>query len=557
MSSDPRLEAIIEQLQRFASGDLAFRGEMSDGHDELDAIIVGLNMLADDFLVHQTRSRAVIQDMAELFERAPVMLFALDLASGSVLKANETMIERHGPAERDVVGTPLRDHVVPMAREAYAEALARVRAGSDIRDCELTLRCAQGGEYVGLLSATVVDDTHRRARCTLVDIEDRRQLESQLLQAQKMEAVGRLAGGVAHDFNNLLTVISNHTELARMSLPPDGEAAEDLAVVLDASAKAAALTGQLLAFSRRQIIRPKVLQLNELVEHTHRMLARLLGENVDVVLVLDPDCWPVRIDSGQFERILVNLAVNARDAMPNGGKLTIETENVSLDDEYARTHAEVVPGDYVMLAVTDNGEGMAEDVTAHVFEPFFTTKAAGSGTGLGLATCYGIVRQAGGHIWVYSELDRGTSFKIYLPRVRRPAESLPDDEDASATRGGGTETILVLEDDPRVRAITARILGTAGYTVLEASTGDEARAHFDVATVDLLVTDVVLSETTGRKVAESLRAVAPTLRVVYVSGYTDNSIVHHGVLDPGVDFLPKPFRVAQLLEIVRTALDRR
>ncbi len=556
--SDPRLEAILDQLMRFASGDLAYRGETSGAEDELDAVIVGLNMLADDFLVQQSRSRAAIQDMAELFERAPVMLFTLDIVAGTVLKANGTMLERHGPSEQSVVGIPLRELVHPSSLEALDEALGLLRAGSDVHSHELWFTSHAGTRYAALLSAVASDDTRRRARCTAVDIQERRQLEEQLLQAQKMEAIGKLAGGVAHDFNNLLTVIQNYTSLVRMTLPDGTEAAEDLDVVLEASNKAAALTGQLLAFSRRQVIRPKVLQLNELVDRTHRLLRRLLGENIDIAMMLEPECWPVRIDAGQFEQILVNMAVNARDAMPEGGKLTIETGNVTLDEEYTRSHAEVAPGDYAMLAVSDTGHGMTPEVLRRIFEPFFTTKGVGSGTGLGLATCYGIVRQAGGHIWSYSEVGRGTTFKIYLPRVGQPAEAFPEDESRPDENLRGTETILVLEDDEDVRAVGGRILREAGYTVLMASTGEEAQRVFaeQAGSVDLLLTDIVLRKTTGHKVADALRVDVPQLPVVYCSGYTDNSIVHQGVLDPGVDFVPKPFNAAELLRAIRTALDR-
>ncbi|MEZ4442247.1 MAG: ATP-binding protein [Polyangiaceae bacterium] len=555
--SDPRLEAVLDQLARFASGDLAYRGVPSAADDEIDAIVVGLNMLAEDFMVQQSRSRAAIDDMAELFERAPVMLFTLDILSGTVLSANATMIECHGPAESDVVGTLLRDHVAPSSTEALDDVLALLRAGSDVRGYDMTFR-GRKGPYAALLSALVADGTSRRARCTLVDNEERRVLETQLLQAQKLEAIGRLAGGVAHDFNNLLTVITNFTSLARTSLQDGSEAAEDLDAVLEASAKAASLTGQLLAFSRRQVVRPRVLQLNELVERTHRLLGRLLGESIDIALVLEPECWPVLIDAGQFEQILVNLAVNARDAMPGGGKLTIETGNVALDEAYARTHAEVVPGDFAMLAVSDTGQGIEADVLERIFEPFFTTKGDGAGTGLGLATCYGIVRQAGGHIWAYSEVGRGTVFKIYLPRARRAAQAIPEAESHSGPELRGTETILFLEDDDFVRAVGARILAEAGYVVLTASTGEEAKRLFaeQKGGVDLLLTDVLLRHTTGLEVAKALRAEAPALPVVYCSGYTDNSVVHHGVLDPDVDFVAKPFTSKTLLGAIRVALDR-
>jgi len=554
--SDPRLEAILDQLMRIASGDLAFRGEVSGAEDELDAIVAGLNMLAEDFMLQQSRAHATHRDMAELFERAPVMLFTLDLVSGTVLRANRTMLERQGPAEKHVVGVPLREHVEPTSLEDFDDALALLREGTDIRGLELVLTPCEGPPYVALLSAVKASDARRRARCTLVDVQDRRVLEAELLESQKLEAIGRLAGGVAHDFNNLLTIIQNYTAMVRQVLPDETEEAEDLDAVLDASAKAAALTGQLLAFSRRQVIRPKVLQLNELVERTRRLLVRLLGENIDVSVALHPDCWPVRIDAGQFGQILVNLAVNARDAMPGGGRLTIETANVVLDEEYAQNHSEVVAGEYTMLAITDTGEGMAPDVVGHVFEPFFTTKAVGSGTGLGLATCYGIVRQAGGHIWLYSELGRGTTFKIYLPRVRQPAEAFPVDAVVPGEDLRGNETVLLLENDDHVRSVAERILRGAGYTVVAAATGRDAKEAFAERSesIDLFLTDIVLRNTTGHEVACALRARVPELPVVYCSGYPENSVVHDGVLEPGVDFVAKPFNADELLRTIRVAL---
>ncbi|HWQ15764.1 MAG TPA: ATP-binding protein [Roseiflexaceae bacterium] len=389
------------------------------------------------------------------------------------------------------------------------------------------------------------------------DITERKRLEAQLLQAQKMEGIGRLAGGVAHDFNNLLTAIIGNAQLALESLPADHEARAEVAEIAGAAFRASALTRQLLAFARRQIIEPHVIDLNQLVLGMDALLRRLIGEDIELVTMPGPALWSVRADPGQIEQVIVNMAVNARDAMPRGGKLTIETRNVALDQAYARQHLSVVPGSYVLLAVSDTGEGMDEQVRERIFEPFFTTKEQGRGTGLGLATCYGIVKQHGGYIWVYSEPGHGTSFKIYLPRADEPAEGLPHAEEPRAALHGG-ETILLVEDEAAVRALAARVLRAQGYTVLEAAHPDEALAIAAVqpaGSIHLLLTDVVMPGMSGRALAEELLRRSPGIKALFISGYTDNAIVHHGRLDPGVAFLPKPFAPATLARRVREILD--
>ena len=384
------------------------------------------------------------------------------------------------------------------------------------------------------------------------DETERRTLEAQLLQAQRLESIGRLAGGVAHDFNNLLTVVMSHAAFARQD--PKG-AEEDLISIERAGRRAAELTSQLLAFARRQVIEPRVVALNALTGQVDRMLQRLLGEQVALETQLQPDLWTVRVDPAQMEQVLVNLAVNARDAMPNGGTLTIETANVELGGGYALTHADVVPGEYVMVAVSDSGEGIDPALLPMIFEPFFTTKPSGVGTGLGLATCYGIVKQAGGHIWAYSEPGRGSTFKLYLPRaegeVADTAHAVPD----PAVQGD--ETILLVEDDADVRAIAVRALRVQGFRVLEATDGvdalEVARAY--AGTIHLLLTDVVMPRMGGKELAAVLVVERPAMRVLFASGYTRNAIVHQGVLEQGRHFLQKPYVPATLARRVREVLD--
>jgi signal transduction histidine kinase len=403
-------------------------------------------------------------------------------------------------------------------------------------------------------SFPVVDRDGRLIRIAgmATDETDRRRLEAQLLHAQRMESIGRLAGGIAHDFNNLLTVIMSHAIFASQS--PE-TAAEDLMAIERAAARAADLTRQLLTFARRQVVEPRVIDVNALTLNIDKLLRRLLGADVELVTLLGTELWPVKADPAQLEQVLVNLALNARDAMPAGGKLTIETSNVALDRAYIDTHPEVTPGDYVMIAVSDTGEGIPPDVLPMIFEPFFTTKPSGAGTGLGLATCYGIVRQAGGHIWAYSEPGRGTSFKVYLPRVEGEAAQATTAPAPVAPRG--SETILVVEDDPSVRVIAVRTLRALGFSVLEAASGPEALrlAAAHEAPIHLLLTDVVMPHMGGRELAARLRAARPDLKVLFTSGYTHNAIVHRGVLDPGLSFLPKPYVPHVLARRVRDTLD--
>jgi PAS domain S-box-containing protein len=388
------------------------------------------------------------------------------------------------------------------------------------------------------------------------DLTEHKKLEEQFRQAQKMEAVGRLAGGVAHDFNNLLTVITSYSELLLGDLESTDPRRADLEEIRKAAAGAAGLTRQLLAFSRQQVLEPRVLDLNAVVTGAGNMLQRLIGEDVALVTVLAPNLGRVRADPGQLEQVIMNLAVNARDAMPEGGKLTVETANMELDGAYTAEHTPVTPGPYVLLTVSDSGVGMDEETQRRIFEPFFTTKAIGKGTGLGLATVYGIVKQSEGFIWVYSEVGHGTTFKIYLPRVDERADAA---QQATALPESvrGTETVLLAEDAAAVRAVARQVLERNGYAVLEAPNG---RTALDLAVkhrgpIHLLVTDVIMPEMSGRQLAERLKEPRPELKVLFVSGYTDDAIIRHGILEPGIAFLQKPFSPESLARKVRELLD--
>ena len=390
------------------------------------------------------------------------------------------------------------------------------------------------------------------------EITERKRLEEQLMQSQKMEAVGQLAGGVAHDFNNILTAIVGYTDLLAAELDGHERQLEDLEEIRKAARRAAALTRQLLAFSRKQVLEPRIIDLNAVVLNLDKMLRSLISENIELKTDLATGLAAARADPNQIEQVIMNLAINARDAMADGGTVTIETGNATLSDAYAAQHVSVIPGDYVMLAVSDTGCGMDEQTKSRIFEPFFTTKPAGRGTGLGLSTVYGIVKQSGGNIWLYSEPGKGTTFKIYLPAV----EALPEDIGTvapaePARRGGGT--VLVVEDDEQLRRLTHRALAGQGYTVLEADRGstalDIARRH--TGQIDLLLTDVVMPDTNGRKLAEAIQAARPGMRVLYMSGYPDGAIASHGMLEPGVAYLAKPFTTDAITRKVREVLEAR
>src|ERR1700722_5904678 len=389
------------------------------------------------------------------------------------------------------------------------------------------------------------------------DITETRTLETQLRQAQKMEAIGRLAGGIAHDFNNLLMVISGYSEFLLERLGPDPQLRGPAQEISNATQRATSLTRQLLAFSRKQMLAPKVLDLNEVVAENLKMLTRMIGEDIDLVMVPGPGLGSVRADPGQIDQVIMNLAVNARDAMPQGGKLTIETANTALDENFARTHTPLTPGDYIVLAISDTGIGMDTDTQSRIFEPFFTTKGA-KGTGLGLSTVYGIVKQSGGFIFVDSQPQRGTAFRAYFPRVdaREDAATAADALGLPRPAHGG-ETILLVEDETNLRRLARQYLETQGYKILEAADGAAALQIVDgyKATIDLLLTDVIMPGMNGREMAAQITNLLPGLRVLYMSGYTENAIGHDGTLDAGINLLQKPFSLPALKDRVREVLD--
>ena len=389
------------------------------------------------------------------------------------------------------------------------------------------------------------------------DITERKRLEEQFLQAQKVQAIGQLAAGVAHDFNNILTAILGYSDMLLMMVKPGDPQQGHAAGIKQAAIRAAVLTRQLLAFGRKQVLQPVVLDLNNSIAEMDKMLRRLLGADVSLVTLPHPKVGRVKADPGQIEQVILNLAINARDAMPKGGKLTLQTDNITLDAEYARQRPEVQAGDYVMLAVSDNGSGMTAEVQARLFEPFFTTKEMGKGTGLGLATCHGIIKQSGGHIAVYSELGQGTTFKVYLPRVTEKLAALAE-TDQSGDLPRGVETILLVDDEPMVRELGASMLGKLGYTVLTANNGRQALnlIHADRARqFHLLVTDVIMPEMGGRDLADFMRWVSPETRVIFCSGYTEDVASLQGTTGTAVTFLPKPYALATLARKIRALLD--
>ncbi|HEV8358583.1 MAG TPA: PAS domain S-box protein [Gemmatimonadales bacterium] len=493
-----------------------------------------------------------------LFEGAPEAIVITD-ERDRVVRVNGEFTRLFGYRLEEIRGRDLDELVVPEERRGEGKSFAeRLLSGDQVSE-ETVRRHRDGREIpVSVLGFPVrVAEGRHGTYAIYRDISARLRLEDELLQARKMESIGRLAGGVAHDFNNILTAILGYLEAARTDLAAGLRPDADLEQVERAARRAAELTRRLLGFARQQIAKPRVVDLERLARSMENLLGRLLGADVHLTIALGPALGRVRVDPGQLEQVLVNLAINARDAMPGGGRLTIEARNLALGPDTLPPGQELCPGDYVELLVRDTGNGMDPETVLRAFEPFYTTKKAGSGTGLGLATCYGIIKQSGGHITVASAPGRGTTFRILLPHVSQSPEPEPG-EAAALPAAGGSETVLVVEDEPQVRVLLQRLLAQQGYRVLAAADGDEAlalsRAH--PGAIQLLVTDVVLPRMNGREVARRLDADRPGLPVLYVSGHTEDAIVDRGVLESGLDFLPKPYTRTEVLRRVREALDR-
>ncbi|MCL5746076.1 MAG: PAS domain S-box protein, partial [Acidobacteria bacterium] len=497
--------------------------------------------------------RASAVQFRAVFDGALDAIFVLD-ENWNYADANPATCELLGLSKEEIVGKPLGSFADPAERTKLLDLFrSAAEAGERRRG---TVRLMRGdGKRIDVEFSFSPNFLPGRHLAIKRDITERVRLETQLLQAQKMEAVGRLAGGVAHDFNNLLTIITGYTQMLLSEIGESDRMRASIVQIAKAGERAASLTRQLLAFSRRQLLKPEIVNLNSILTDTATMLRRLIGEDIELVTVPDPDLGAVRADAGQIEQVIMNLAVNARDAMPTGGKLIIETANVEIDASLAEPST-LAAGPYVRMAVSDTGVGMDPETLAHIFEPFFTTKEQGKGTGLGLSTVYGIVKQSGGDVWVYSEPDRGTTFKIYLPRI---AENVTRQEPQTSPPGGarGTEAILLVEDEGAVRSLITQILKNSGYSVLEAENGEEAlricQQHAGV--IDLAIADVVMPGMSGRELTASLRRSRPDMKIMQMSGYTETARMERGGLENGMIFIQKPFSPQLLRQKVREALN--
>jgi two-component system cell cycle sensor histidine kinase/response regulator CckA len=493
-----------------------------------------------------------------LFDTVHLIVLGLDSA-GRVDYVNPFFLQLTGYTREEVIGQPWIERFLPPEHHAELRAvLDELRDGDVHPHYQNPILTRSGERRMISWSNTVLRDTAGQPTGTLSigeDVTDARRLQEQLLHSQKMESLGRLAGGVAHDFNNLLTAILSNAEFLREDLPGESPLRSDVDEIRKAAERAAILTRQLLSFSRRQVVQPRLIELNDVALAMDKLLRRLIGEDIELVSELSPDPWAIWADAGQIEQVLANLTVNSRDAMPDGGRITIETANVTLSADYAAAHVDAVPGDYVMLAVSDTGHGIPEDARPRIFDPFFTTKPEGKGTGLGLATVHGIVHASGGHIWVYSEPGHGATFKLYFPRASGTAPPLREAPQSKAR--GGTETVLIVEDEAQVLEAAIRSLGQMGYTVVPAQDGLEGLRLCEErgGRIDLLLTDIVMPRMGGKHLARLLQERFPRIKVLYTSGYTGHAVVLHDLLPRDAAFLAKPYVPAELVRKVREVLD--
>jgi len=546
---------------RYQRADGTYANVMDRGYIARDNAGVPQRMIgAMTDITEKSRSEAAIRFQAQLLNAVQQAVVATD-PDGIVIFWNKFAEKLYGWAAEEAVGKQIEELTPsPFLRDHAAEIVERGAAGESWTG-EFLVQGKSGKPFPALLTTSPVRDQRGSVLGYVrvsIDLTERRNLEEQFRQSQKMDAVGRLAGGIAHDFNNLLTVIRLNTEIIIDGFDPTDPRSEDVKQIRIAAERASSLTRQLLAFSRKQILQPRVLDLNSVVASVEPMLRRLIGEDIAIASSAAARGYIVA-DPGQIEQILVNLVVNARDAMPQGGTISIETENVELDETYTSEHAPVIPGRYIMLAVGDTGVGMNRDTREHAFDPFFTTKEAGKGTGLGLATVYGIVKQSGGYVWIYSEVGLGTTLKLYFPEVSSAAafktgeyKVIPKGEQIR-----GSETILLVEDEEAVRDLTSRILEKRGYRVIPAQDGREAMeiAAREAEHIDLVLTDIVMPGMNGRGLVERLGGVRPGIKSLYMSGYTDDDIVRRGFIEPSKAFLQKPFTSEALLQTVRKVLD--
>lgn len=513
-------------------------------------------------VTERTRSEEALRRernfVTAILDTAGALIVVID-SNGRVVRFNRACEEATGYSSDLISGKRIWDvFLIPDESAEARSAFERALSGEYPTKTEHHWIASSGARRLIAWSITALTDRDGKVEYAVgigIDVTERKRLEEQLLHAQKMDAVGRLAGGVAHDFNNLLTAITGYSELLMNALKEQDPLRRDVEEIRKAGERAASLTRQLLAFSRKQILQPRVLDLNTIVTDMEKMLRRLIGEHIQLQTGLDPKLGRIKADPSQMEQVILNLAVNARDAMPNGGKLTIETANVVLNELYGNRHLGVDLGSYVMVGVTDNGTGMDAETQAHLFEPFFTTKEQGKGTGLGLSTVYGIVTQSGGKVWVYSEQGQGTTFKIYLPRVDEKAAEQRTPAVPAERRG--SETILIVEDEAEVRTLISKIVRRLGYTVLDARDGVlalEASSRHQ-GPIHLVLTDIVMPGMNGPELAQKLSVTRPETKVLFMSGYPDEAVMHQGLLDPGAAFIQKPFSPKGLAAKLRELLD--